>query len=77
MAGEKTEQPTAKKIRDARKKGQVFKSQDITQAILFLTAAGILAGTGGMFVDQLRKLILEQPSNAGMRFTRDELHERG
>lgn len=59
MPGEKTEQPTAKRIRDARKKGQVFKSQDITQAILFLTAAGILAAGGGMLTDQLRKLLGE------------------
>lgn len=28
MSGEKTEQPTAKKLRDARKKGQVAKSQE-------------------------------------------------
>ncbi|MCX6627856.1 MAG: EscU/YscU/HrcU family type III secretion system export apparatus switch protein [Candidatus Solibacter sp.] len=59
MPGEKTEQPTAKRIREARKKGQVFKSPDITQALLFLTAAGILAGFGGVFVDQLRKLLTD------------------
>jgi flagellar biosynthetic protein FlhB len=59
MPGEKTEQPTAKRIRDARKKGQVFRSQDITQAVLFLTAAGILAAAGGLFTDQLRKLLGE------------------
>jgi flagellar biosynthetic protein FlhB len=59
MPGEKTEQPTQKRIREARKKGQVFKSHDITQALLFLTAAGILAGAGGLFVDQLRKLLAE------------------
>jgi flagellar biosynthetic protein FlhB len=59
MPGEKTEQPTAKRIREARKKGQVFKSQDVTQAILFLTAAGILAAGGGMIADQLRKLLGE------------------
>lgn len=59
MAGEKTEQPTAKRIRDARKKGQVFRSQDITQAILFLAAAGILVGGGGLIADELRKLLGE------------------
>lgn len=57
MPGEKTEQPTSKRIREARKKGQVFKSQDITQAILFLTAAGILVGGSGMFVGRLRELL--------------------
>ena len=59
MPGEKTEQPTAKRIRDARKKGEVFRSQDITQAILFLSAAGILAAAGGLFTDLLRKLLGE------------------
>lgn len=35
-SGEKTEQPTAKRLRDAREKGNVFKSQEvITSAILF------------------------------------------
>lgn len=57
MPGEKTEQPSAKRIREARKKGQVFKSQDITQAILFLTAAGILVAGSGLFVGRLRELL--------------------
>jgi len=57
MAGEKTEQPTAKKLRDARKKGQVLKSQDLTQAFTFLTAAGILASAGPLFVSQIRELL--------------------
>jgi flagellar biosynthesis protein FlhB len=59
MAGEKTEQPTQKRIKDARKKGQVFKSQDITQALLFLAAAGMLAAAGSLIADQLRKLLRE------------------
>lgn len=36
FAGEKTEKATPKKRRDARKKGQVVKSQDLSSAILFL-----------------------------------------
>ncbi|MGC8720448.1 MAG: type III secretion system export apparatus subunit SctU [Thermodesulforhabdaceae bacterium] len=32
MSGEKTEQPTAKRLRDARKKGQVAKSKEISSA---------------------------------------------
>jgi len=57
VPGEKTEQPTSKRVREARKKGQVFKSQDITQAILFLTAAGIVVSGSGIFVDGLRDLL--------------------
>jgi len=34
--GEKTEEPTSKKLEDARKKGQVAKSQDLTMAVSLL-----------------------------------------
>jgi flagellar biosynthesis protein FlhB len=59
MPGEKTEQPTHKKIEDSRKKGQVFKSQDFTQAAVFLTAAGILVGGGYWIASELRALMAE------------------
>ncbi|MBQ7585792.1 MAG: type III secretion system export apparatus subunit SctU [Desulfovibrionaceae bacterium] len=36
MADEKTEQPTAKRLRDARQKGQVAKSQDVPSALSVL-----------------------------------------
>lgn len=45
-SGEKTEQPTDKRLRDARRKGQVAKSQDLTSALLLTTAAAILALVG-------------------------------
>lgn len=35
-SGEKTEQPTEKRLKDARRKGQVAKSQDLTSALLLL-----------------------------------------
>ena len=37
FAGEKTEKATPKKRQDARKKGQVLKSQDVSAAILLLS----------------------------------------
>ena len=40
--GEKTEEPTAKKRADARKKGQVGKSQDLSAAFVLLTGFFIL-----------------------------------
>ncbi len=58
MAGEKTEQPTDKKLRDSRQKGQVARSQDLTQAILFLVAAATLQASGGM-VESLRGMMAE------------------
>lgn len=47
MSGEKTEKPTEKRIRDARKKGQVAKSQDLTSALMFISSILIfwLSGT--------------------------------
>ncbi|MEW6729815.1 MAG: type III secretion system export apparatus subunit SctU [Acidobacteriota bacterium] len=43
QGGEKTEKPTPKRIRDARKKGNVAKSKDMTNAILFLCTVMLLA----------------------------------
>lgn len=43
MSGEKTEQPTEKKLRDAAKKGQTFKPRDLISALMLLSACGYLA----------------------------------
>ncbi len=59
MSEEKSEKPTQKKLRDARKKGQVSKSKDITQALLFLTAVGVLAAGGPTFVAETKRLIVD------------------
>ncbi len=59
MAGDKTEKPTPKRLRDARKKGQVSKSTDLTQSVLFLTAAAVLSFTGPTLVDQLKAFMIE------------------
>ncbi len=48
-SGEKTEQPTQKRLKDAKKKGQVAKSQDLSSALLLLTAVGVL-WLGGNFL---------------------------
>ncbi len=58
MSGQKTEQPTPKKLRDARKKGQVSKSQDLTNAFLFLTAAATLGFLGAGIFEELQALML-------------------
>ncbi|MDX2153458.1 MAG: type III secretion system export apparatus subunit SctU [Bryobacteraceae bacterium] len=54
MAGEKTEQPTEKKLRDARKKGQIARSADLTQALLFLGVTATLQLSGWLLMDKLR-----------------------
>jgi type III secretion YscU/HrpY family protein len=43
---EKTEQPTPKKLREARKRGEVAKSRELGTAAVLLVAAGALWATG-------------------------------
>lgn len=59
MSGDKTEQPTPKKINESRKKGEVFKSKDIVQALLFLTAAAVITTGGPAYVSELSGLMKE------------------
>jgi flagellar biosynthesis protein FlhB len=59
MPDNKTEEPTPKKLREARRKGQVAKSNDLTQACLFLTAVSVLSLAGGWLMDQFRALLIQ------------------
>ena len=45
MAGEKTEEPSAKKLRDARRRGEVPKSRDFTTALVVLATGGALVAS--------------------------------
>jgi len=51
--GEKTEQPTAKKRSDARKEGQVAKSQEVGTAVMLITMFFALRLFGGMLYRNL------------------------
>lgn len=57
MAGDKSEQPTPKRLRESREKGQVFKSKDVIQAVLFATAAAVLTTGGARYVSELKDLM--------------------
>ena len=47
---DKTEEPSEQKLQDARKKGQVCKSQDATSTLLLGATAAVLGATGaGLF----------------------------
>ncbi|GAB5412085.1 MAG: SctU family type III secretion system export apparatus subunit CdsU [Chlamydiales bacterium] len=50
---EKSEKATSKKLRDARKKGQVAKSQDFGSAITFIASMSGLVIMSGYFFDKL------------------------
>ncbi len=57
--GEKTEEPTSKKRSDARKEGQVAKSQEVATAFLFLTSFFVLKMMAGYIVVNLEDIIVE------------------
>jgi flagellar biosynthesis protein FlhB len=59
VADDKTEQPTPKRLQEARKKGQIFKSADLTQSVLFLTGAAVLSFAGPTLVGGLKMLMIE------------------
>lgn len=54
---EKTEQPTEKKIRDARKKGQVAKSAEITSGLQLMVILGYFLLEGPYVLDAVQALI--------------------
>ncbi|GEM75453.1 type III secretion system export apparatus subunit SctU [Vibrio sagamiensis] len=58
MSGEKTEQPTPKKLRDARKKGQVAKSQEVISTALILGLILVLFACADYYVTHISALLL-------------------
>lgn len=51
--GEKTEQATPKKLRDAKKKGQVAKSQDLPSAFTFIASVWVVLGMSNFLYQEL------------------------
>ena len=65
---EKTEKATPKKLRDARKKGQVAKAQDIPSAVTFIVSIASVLGFAGFFSDRIGGFtlqVLNQIATAG------------
>lgn len=52
-SGEKTEEPTAKKLADARKKGQIARSKDLGTMFVLVGSAVAIMLVGGMLTDSL------------------------
>ena len=55
---EKTEQPTAKKLRDARQRGEVAKSRDFTQTALIVALFAYIVANGQSLVEDFTRLLL-------------------
>ena len=66
-AGEKTEMPTAKKLRDAREKGQVCTSKDIVSTAILIVLFALLGWMGLALVDDISALL----GFIGASFARD------
>ena len=64
-SGEKTEKPTEKRLREARKKGQVWKSQDLTSSFMLLTAIVVLWLGGSFMGATLVKVMQNGVTKAG------------
>ena len=56
MSGEKTEEPTQKKLDDSRKKGQVWKSKDLTGVMGLVVGLGVVKGTWSGFEKKITEL---------------------
>lgn len=67
---ERTEQPTAKKLDDARRKGQVARSRELSTMLVTIAAAGLLFVLGGHFAQGFLQL-LKHAFSAQVLTTRD------
>ncbi|MEK7375972.1 MAG: EscU/YscU/HrcU family type III secretion system export apparatus switch protein, partial [Candidatus Margulisiibacteriota bacterium] len=67
QGGDKTEEPTPHRIREAREKGQIAKSKEVTTALLLLSSYMVLRYTGEFIWNQMTSAtqsIFEQIPNA-------------
>jgi type III secretion protein U len=65
---EKTEQPTAKKLREAREEGQVAHSKDFTQAVLILAMFAYLIANASWLSTQFSEMMLLPTQMQGLGF---------
>jgi flagellar biosynthesis protein FlhB len=71
MAGEKTEKPSEKRLKDARKKGQIPRSRDLAMAAATVAATFALARMGGHVMSALTELVSKDLSHFGDHPLRD------
>ncbi|HDZ5340040.1 TPA: flagellar biosynthesis protein FlhB [Campylobacter fetus] len=68
---EKTEEPTGKKLEDARNKGNVAKSQDVSGFVTLLVGFAVLVGLMGFMGERLVNLYLYYQGLIGVEITRE------
>jgi flagellar biosynthetic protein FlhB len=71
--GERTEQPTGRRLSEARERGQVAKSQDLTAATDLITAVILIAAGGGLatavFAGMMRRVLEGQAAGGWLDAT--------
>ena len=67
-AGEKTEKPTAKKLQDAAKKGDILQSRELGTALVVMAGIGCMAVIGPALIDALSHMLVE-----ALRFRREDI----
>lgn len=67
QSGEKTEKPSAKRLREAREKGNVPRSADLVAALSLLAVTTVLARTGAASVTRLQQHLAEALRRLGER----------
>lgn len=65
---EKTEQPTQKKLADARKKGQVGQSQDVPRLLIFAALLELILGLADSGISKLKTLMMLPLQQLGRPF---------
>jgi len=68
MSGEKTEQPSHKRLREAREKGDVAHSKDFTQTLLILALFGYMLANASGLISSLGRILLIPAGLTGMPF---------
>ncbi|MFD1106777.1 EscU/YscU/HrcU family type III secretion system export apparatus switch protein [Sphingobium olei] len=66
--GEKTEKPTAKKLQDAAKKGDILQSRELGTALVVMAGIGCMAVIGPSLIEALSAMLVE-----GLRFKREDI----
>ncbi len=57
QSGDKTEEPTPHRLKEAREKGQVVKSKEVTTAFLLLLSYIVMRFVGGFIWEQLAQMV--------------------
>src|SRR5215204_4570293 len=71
MSGEKTEKPTEKRLKDARKKGQIPRSKDLAMAAATVAGTFALARLGGRLWYALNERVTTDLAHFGDHPMRD------